>query len=294
MHAFILSLFLIIQSLNIGNAYGALQGENVSIVPVVQAQELQYRKVPKFISPVIEATSAIVIDRESGKVLYGKDIEKKLSIASITKLITALVVRDKAKLEDVVTVSGNAESVDGARVGLVKGEKITVRDLLKALLIHSGNDAAYALAEHIGNGDVKKFVGYMNERAEKDGLKNTHFQNPMGFDDEGNYSTAFDLTLLADTVLSDTILKEIVNTKWVDIEAISGEKHHITTTDKILGGFLGIQGVKTGTTDQAGTSLVSYATKDGREIIGVLLQSPDRFREMKVMIDWCYRAWEKI
>ena len=292
MHAFILTLFLVIQSLQIGGAYDALRGDVVTSVPIAQAQEFHFRKIPKLIAPVIESTSALAMDRTSGKILYGKDIDKKLSIASITKLMTALVVIEKVNLSDVVVISSDAEGVDGARAGLVQGEEIKVSELLKAMLIPSGNDAAYALAEFVGGGNVGTFVGYMNERAVREGLLNTHFQNPMGFDNEDNYSTAFDLGLLASKILEDQLLKNIVDMSSAEVEAVSGQNHVVNSTNKILGGFLEIKGIKTGTTDQAGTSLVSYATKDGREIIGVLLQSPDRFREMKVMIDWCYRAWE--
>lgn len=293
MHTFLLSLFFTLQALNIGNAYSAFQTSEIPAVPVAQVQTSELRKLPQYIAPVIEATSALAMDRKSGKILYGKDTDKKLSIASITKLMTALVVREKANLDDVVTVSEDAASVDGTRVGLVQGEKITVKDLLLTMLIHSGNDAAYALAEFVGDGNVSSFIDLMNDRAKLEGLTNTHFQNPMGFDNEDNYSTAFDLAVLADRVLSDELLRGIVDMPSADIVAVSGQKHHVDTTNKILGGFLEIKGIKTGTTDQAGTSLVSYATKDNREIIGVLLQSPNRFNEMKVMLDWCYRAWEE-
>src|SRR3972149_5914046 len=166
-------------------------------VPRIQTEAMKtIRKDPVHIAPVIHADAAITVDRETGKVLFSYDAYKKLPIASITKMMTALIVREYANLNDVVTVSGDASRVEGSEIKLVEGEKITVNDLLKGLLMKSGNDAAWALAEYVGKGSIEEFTKLMNARARKENLMNTHFANPIGFDNINNYSTAYELSLL--------------------------------------------------------------------------------------------------
>ena len=149
------------------------------------------------VSPLTDAESEIIVDFDSGKILYEKNSNKKMQIASITKLMTAIIALEEGNLDEVITISEKAALTEGSKVWLLSGEKITLRNLLYAVMIHSGNDAAYAIAEHLGEGDTKIFVDKMNQKALDLGLLSTHYDNPIGFDSKQNYSTAYDLSLLA-------------------------------------------------------------------------------------------------
>jgi len=249
------------------------------------------RKRPDLIAPIINAQASIAIDKKTQKILYNHNAYKRLPIASLTKIMTALVVREHATLDEVVIISKEAALTEGSKMKLLPGEKITVKDLLKGMLINSGNDAAVALAEYVGEGHQNKFIKLMNNKTQDLNLIHTHFANPMGFDDRENYSTGYELLLIIQEALKDPFIKKTINTEELELESISGQKHTLKSTNKILGGYLNITGGKTGTTDQAGASLIAISNKDDREIIGIVLNSPNRFSEMKVLLDWCYRAY---
>src|SRR4030042_6721410 len=149
------------------------------------------------VSPVVDGESGIIVDFESGKILYEKNSNKRMQIASITKLMTAIIALEEGNLDEIITISEEAAAQEGSKIWLLSGEQITLRNLLYAVLVHSGNDAAYAIAEHLGNGDVKIFVEKMNQKARDLGLLSTHYENPIGFDAKENYSTAYDLSIIA-------------------------------------------------------------------------------------------------
>jgi D-alanyl-D-alanine carboxypeptidase len=243
------------------------------------------------IMPVIEADAAIIVDFESGSVIFEKNSSEKLQIASITKLMTAIVALEKGNIDDTVSVSTEAALTEGSKVWLYGGEQITLRNLLYAVLIHSGNDAAVAVAEHVA-GDVDSFVSMMNEKADKLGLMSTKFQNPIGFDNINNYSTVHDLALLARYAYRKPFIQNAVKNKTMTISSVSGElTHDLESTNKLLGSFLNVLGLKTGHTSAAGLCFVSIIDNgSGNKIITVVLNSPARFEETKKMASWAFRS----
>jgi len=237
-------------------------------------------------APVIAADSAFIIDLASGKVLFEQNADKPRPIASLTKLMTAIVARDSFGLDDIVTVSAHAAAQPPAKIWLRQGEHMTVEQLLHAALIASGNDAATALAEHFPGG-IESFVAAMNAKAKTLGLRHTHFANPIGFDDAENYSSARDISLLAQRVLRDPVLRGIVETAKENLESADGIAHAFHSTNHLFGSYLDIRGLKTGTTPAAGQCLAAIARGDqGNDVLAIVLDSPSRFNETKIMLEW--------
>ncbi len=246
------------------------------------------------IAPIVEATSAIVVDLDTGMVLFEKNPYEKLPFASITKLMTAIVVMEENEMDEVVTVSGNSAQTGGSRIWLLSGETIRLKDLLYAILIHSGNDAAIALAEHNAE-SVDGFVEKMNAKAQMLGLYDTSFSNPIGFDDEKNYSTVHDLALLGRYAFRKDFVRHAVGIQNMEVSSVNGRhKHELKNTNKLLGkDYFNVKGLKTGSTDLAGLCFVSVAENDnGNRVMTIVLNSPDRFRETKILIDWTFRAFK--
>jgi D-alanyl-D-alanine carboxypeptidase (penicillin-binding protein 5/6) len=240
----------------------------------------------------VEAKSAIAMDAETGAIAYEKNIQEKMPIASLTKLMTALVVLDKVDLESQVIISRNAVAAEGNKGNLKVDEKITVRNLLYLLLVNSSNDAAVALAEHIA-GSEDKFTGIMNKKAKALNLMNTQFANPTGLDEDGNYSTAYDLAKLAKHILDKPLLLEIIRIQSSDVFSVDGINiHHLSNTNKLLGKLPGINiiGGKTGFTNQAGECLILAASRpeNNQRVVFVILGSDDRFGEMEELVEWIW------
>lgn len=243
--------------------------------------------------PDIQAKAALIMDYDTGLILYEKNIHEALPMASLTKIMTAILILEDHDLWEVVTVESDFSGVLGVRIWLKQYEKITVGDLLKGLLIRSAGDAAIALAEH-HSGTVEDFVKVMNERAKELNLVHTNFVNPIGLDADGHYSSAYDLAILSKYALHLPAFREIVKLDEATISSVDGRfRHSFDSTNYLLNSYLDIQGVKTGTTDGAGQSLINLARNDrGHEVIAVLLNSPQRFQENKSMIDWAFRSYE--
>lgn len=246
----------------------------------------------KNIGPVIKARSAIAVDLKTGFPLYEKNIYERLPIASLTKLMTAIIVLEENKLTDVVTVSRQASVTQGSKIWLAAGEKMTIQNLLYAALIPSANDAAYALAE-FNSGDVDKFVAKMNKKALELGLYDTHFTNPIGLDEGRNYSSAYDLTLLGRYAFHKDFIKKAGVLRETEISSTDGKlKHKMKTTNDLLKSYLKVLGLKTGTTDKAGQCLIAVIENSkGQEILTVVLDSPDRYQETKILADWIFRTF---
>jgi serine-type D-Ala-D-Ala carboxypeptidase (penicillin-binding protein 5/6) len=185
-----------------------------------------------------------------------------------------------------VTIKPEDTEISGedSQMGIVPGERISVGDLLKGLLIPSGDDAALALARYT-DGSVESFVTRMNKRASSLGLMNTHFVNPSGLDEAGHNSTASDLSQLAKLLVSDPVLKDIVGTRYTTVTSANGHVYALYNTNTLLGQD-GITGIKTGHTNEAGDCLISLETINGHEIITTLLGSSDRFGETESLINW--------
>lgn len=250
-------------------------------------------KNPEFLSPIIKAKSTLSMDLKTGVILYEENSHDRLAIASLTKLMTAIIIIEENNLEEIATVSKNAAQTTGSIMFLVNGETISIKDLLYGLIINSANDSAITLAEH-NTGSVDEFVKKMNKKALALGLLNTHFSNPIGLDNANNYSSAYDLAKLSQYVYQKKIIKEIAVTKNTKVYSSDGKyTHKLESTNDLLGvDFMKFKGLKTGTTDQAGLCIISIAeNENGNEILNILLHSPDRFRESKILADWIFRAY---
>lgn len=251
------------------------------------------QKKPEAIAPFLSAKSYFSIDLKTQTPLLEKNIFERRPIASISKLVTAMIILERHSFDEVVTVSKQATNQTGTKIWLIPGEKITVRNLMKALLIHSANDAAVALAEH-DSGNEAAFTRKMNEKAQALGLLDTHFTNATGLDEEGNYSTAFDIIHFSREALTYPFIRETVATKEGILTSVDGKiKHKLDATNELLGNkYFHVIGLKTGRTTGAGPSFVSLATDGkGHEILSVVLDSPDRFQETKVLLDWLFRSY---
>jgi D-alanyl-D-alanine carboxypeptidase (penicillin-binding protein 5/6) len=213
----------------------------------------------------------------NGRTLWSHKPDLKLPMASITKIMTALIVLENTKPDDIVTISQTAAKETGGRLGLKAGEKVYVKDLISAALIHSANDACRALADH---------VELMNRHAKKLGLANTHFQNSSGHDHEKHYSTANDIAFLTIICLNNPIISKMVSTVSMKIKTVNGKRTFLLKNkNEIIGRYEGAQGVKTGFTSRAGKCLVAYAKRDNTDVLLVLLNSPKRWLIAVEMMD---------
>jgi serine-type D-Ala-D-Ala carboxypeptidase (penicillin-binding protein 5/6) len=237
----------------------------------------------------VSAESVIAIHLDTGKILYEKNSDQQRSIASITKLMTALIIAEEETPHSIVEVSNNAANIEGSSIFLNAGEQITVKDLFYGMMIASGNDAAVALAEY-NAGSVDQFVRKMNQKAERLGLKNTHYSNPMGFDNSLNYSSARDVAMVSMYAIQNEFLLEPTNLVAYETESASGITHEYISTNKLLDqniGGLQVEGLKTGTTPEAGQCLVTIATnEDDEQIMTVILSSTNRFADTENLLNW--------
>jgi D-alanyl-D-alanine carboxypeptidase len=240
---------------------------------------------PAVTQPVLGATAAILVNLQNGRVVYGKDPHVRLAPASLTKVVTALVVRDHYPLDEMVTVDGAVNTIRGEKLGLKPGMQLTVRDLLYGLLLLSGNDAAAALAAHDPLG-VADFVVKMNDKARLLGAMDSTFTNPHGLDDPGHLSSVWDMALFARRLLADPVLADIVATKTYPVPWPDGAQRVIQNHNKMLWRYEGTVGVKTGFTNQAGKCLIAAAETDAGTALTVVLHSPDHYRETTSLFDY--------
>lgn len=241
----------------------------------------------------IESKIALIYDRASGNILYEKNGNKQTPMASTTKIMTAIVVLENANLTDVVTIDSKAAGTGGSRLGLKKNDKITVNDLLYGLMLRSGNDAAVALANYVG-GSIDGFADMMNNKARELGLVNSHFIVPHGLDNDGHYTTAYELAKMADYALKIDKFKEIVSTKSTTI-SINGYPKAINNTNQLLGSIEGVYGVKTGFTNGAGRCLVSACKRNDLDIITVIIGADttnQRTADTIKLINYTYNNFE--
>ena len=217
----------------------------------------------------LDSRIALIYDRASGRILYERNGNKQTPMASTTKIMTAIVVLENANLKDIVKIDSKAAGIGGSRLGLSKNDKITVNDLLYGLMLRSGNDAAVALAYYVG-GSIEGFAKMMNKKAKEMGLVNTHFIVPHGLDNNGHYTTAYELAKMADYALKNNKFKEIVSSQNAIIH-INGSAKNINNTNKLLGSVSGVYGVKTGFTNGAGRCLVTSCKRNDLDIITVVI-----------------------
>ncbi|MBE3582411.1 MAG: D-alanyl-D-alanine carboxypeptidase [Thermoanaerobacteraceae bacterium] len=246
--------------------------------------------------PQIEATSAVLMDALTGQVLWSKNPHERLPQASTTKITTAIVALERGKLTDLVRASKKAAEVGEASIYLEEGETLTLEELIYALLLRSANDAAVAIAEHIG-GTEEEFVNLMNAKAREIGAENTHYANPHGLSAPGHYSSAYDLALIARYALQNPKFREIVATKEAVIPWPGKPWDRLlVNNNQLLWGYYeypGADGVKTGYTREAGQVLVASATREGRQLIAVVMHSPNRYREASLLLDYGFEHFTR-
>lgn len=273
--------------------FGALELPSLPVELVAQP-----RLRENLTNPGLQVGAALLIDRDSGEILFSKRPETPVPIASTTKLMTALLTRQALELDTVITVTREQTLLIGSDIQLRPDEKLTVKALLSGLLIQSGNDAAAALADAVaGNKDT--FVARMNTEAQKLGMANTVYADPAGLDDTGR-STAFDLSIIARIALRDPVLAGIMQTAEMTITSTDGLiRHDLKNSNRLVGEFkyLGATGLKTGYTPDAGHCLVGSAARDGHELIAVVLHTDaDTITasaiEARKLLDWGWRNTE--
>lgn len=238
----------------------------------------------------VSATGVVVLDANSGVFMYKRNADESLSPASTTKIMTALVSLDSYKLDDVVTVHTVAN--DGQAMGLFSGEQMTVENLLYGALVYSGNDAAYALAEHY-HGGVSAFVAAMNKKAKELHLMHSSFTNPVGYDDPNHKMTAEDLAQLARAALHSEEIAKIVAIPEITVSDVTHTYFYpLSNVNELLGKIPGVAGIKTGWTEEAGENLVTLIERGGHRVIIVVLHSVDRFGDTKKLIDWVFNSYQ--
>ena len=276
----LLSLFLIF--------FPIIKSTNPFQKPKVKAAFVSEPSMPvsKNISPKeITASGIFITDLDTGVVLFEKNANTRLEPASLTKIMTALVAMDYFDEDTVLSVI-NGQNANGNTVDLKKGDKLIASDILFALLVPSGNDAAVTLAENYPGG-YQAFISRMNSKVTEMGLQNTHFSNVSGVESQNHYTSAYDITMLAKAALSRSQFSSIVSTQKITIKSLKGNIYPLETTNLLLG-IPGIFGVKTGWTPGAGECLVILVEKDNHPVIISLLGSKDRFGEAKILFEWVY------
>lgn len=245
--------------------------------------------------PSINSRAAIVYDRISGSILFEKNKNEKRKMASTTKIMTAIIVLENANLDDIVTVSSKAAGTGGSRLGLHTNDKISVRDLLYGLMLCSGNDAAVALAQHIG-GDLSGFASLMNNKCAFLGLTSTHFVTPHGLDNDEHYTTAYELAVITNYALKNETFCKYVATKNYTV-SINGHSKNLSNTNELLGNLDGVYGVKTGFTNGANRCLVTSVKRGNMDLICIVLGADTkkhRTQDSVKLIEYAYKTFEMV
>ncbi|QPW47078.1 serine-type D-Ala-D-Ala carboxypeptidase DacF [Bacillus thuringiensis] len=270
-----------------------LSGTSVSFA---QSEKTKQEKTEKTAPKLAEqASSAIVIEQDTGKVLFDKNPNEKLPPASMTKIMTMLLIMEqvekgKLKLNDKVRASEHAASMGGSQIFLEPGEEMTVNEMLKGIAIASGNDASVAVAEHIA-GSEEGFVNMMNKKAKDLGLKNTHFQNPTGLPAKDHYSTANDMAIMARELMKYPLIRKYTG-KYEDyLREDTDKKFWLVNTNKLVRFYPGVDGVKTGFTTEAKYCLTASAEKNGMRVISVVMGAPtskERNNQVTKLLDYAF------
>lgn len=267
---------------------------SLALLPLLAALALGWAATAEASSPPpVAARAVLVANGKTGEILYERNADERVPMASITKLMTALVTLERARPADVVTVGGRAPSIGESSIHLQLGEELAVRDLLAAALIQSANDAAYALASHVGEGSVMRFVRLMNDEADELGLDDTRYVRPDGLDTPGHYSSAEDSFLLARRAMQEPLVRRLVRKR----NARLADGRSVHTWNDLLGTFPGLIGVKTGHTDLAGWSQVAAARRGGTTIYAVILGSPTRARrngDLAKLLEWGFDQYGRV
>jgi len=266
----------------------------VNLYPPPPSPSTEYPVSDGTPTPSLTAESIVVQDVHGKSLLYQKNPDTVLFPASTTKIMTALVALDYYALDDILVVQ-NEDRAIGSTMKLVKGESISVENLLYGLLVDSGNDAALALADNYQNG-YTGFVKAMNNKASELHLDHTVYKNPSGVESYGHVTTARDLAVLASIAVQNPVINRVMQTREITLTDLTGKiSHSMVNTNELLGEIDGLKGLKTGWTEHAGECLVSYVERAGRGVIIVVLNSTDRFGETTKLIDWVFNhhSWQQ-
>lgn len=288
-----LSLIVLLSIIIINSNYvvaNTTDNEDINVYEIIQTCS---RDVENDIE--INSKIAVVYDRNTGRVIWGKDENKRSAMASTTKIMTAIVALENGNLNDVVKVSSKSAWTGGSSLNLKTNDEAKLEDLLYGLMMKSGNDAAVAIAEHIG-GSVEGFAQMMNNKATEIGLKDTHFVTPHGLDDPDHYTTAKELAIISDYSMKNNKFAKIVSTKNYTIN-INGRTRDIKNTNELLGVLEGVTGVKTGFTSNAGRCLVTCVNRNGWEIIVVVLRADTkkiRTADSVKLIEYTYKNYSLV
>lgn len=249
---------------------------------------------------VPNAKSAILIEASTGKVLYEKNIDEKYAPASMTKMMSLLLIMENIdnrnlRMDEVIKVSKNAASMGGSQIFLQENEEMTVEDLLKGITIGSANDATVALAERIG-GTESAFVELMNKKAKELGLKNTNFKNPTGLDEANHYSSSRDMSIIARELVKHSKILEFSSIYETYLRTDTDNKFWLVNTNKLVRFYPGVDGLKTGYTEEAGYCLTATINKDNMRLISVVMGEPTssiRNSEVSALLDYGYNLYQK-
>jgi len=241
---------------------------------------------------VAPAHGILLKELNSGRVLYEHDAGKRMSPASLTKIMSALVILERGQLDDFVTISPNAARAHKTHLRMKSGQVFRLEDLLKAMLIMSANDACLAAVEHVG-GDEAQFVAIMNTKAATLGLADTHFNDACGFDNPDHYSTAEDLAALSVIALDQPIFRQLVREERAIITPVNGHHAYVLhNTNRLLGRIPGVEGIKTGFTSKAGRCLIAKVSQNGSDLLLVILNSKRRWNTATNLITYGLQAAE--
>lgn len=277
-----------------------LPGLNIYQSPKIHLSALQLTNLPapapypenmgRQVFPRVTAEGIVILDLPSEVILYEKNSRQKFPPASTTKIITSLVALEQYQPNQILTVK--TVITEGRVMGLVSGERISAENLIYGALIHSGNDAAYALAENYPGG-IPAFVDKMNQKITTLGLKDTHFTNPVGFEDPNHYTTAFDLAQISRIALNNEEVRKIIGTKIISVADENYTLFHtLENVNLLLGKIPGVSGVKTGYTPEAGEVLSTVVKRKEHEVLIILLKSNDRFGETESLINWVFNNFD--
>ena len=288
-------LFLVVHMVEGTDTKGLLESIESGLVQIInavndtKASDKSSEREYKGAYLEIQAEAAIAVEADSGKILFSKNKNEKMFPASLTKLMTALILAEEMDKQDVLTYSQRAKQQDANKLDFPEGSSVTAENAMQGMLVFSANDFAYMIGENI-SGSSDRFVKLMNNKASKLSLKNTHFVNACGLHDDDHYTTASDLSILAREIYKNKWIMNIIGMESAHIKATDGKGMIVYNTNALLGKS-GCIGGKTGYTTQAGKCLVAYYKKDNRVIISIVLNAPDDTvlsDDMRKIIDWSF------
>ena len=262
------------------------------ILTIITLRVISFK--PENACAVQAASSEIVIERDTGEILHERSIDARVSIASLTKIITAITAIENYPLDKEIVITKQMTGFEGSSIYLKEGEILSLEELLYGLMLRSGNDAATAIATGVG-GDIKRFAEMMNETAKKAGAENSNFVNPHGLEESNHYSTARDLALITAYALKNPVFSNIVSTRSVKIrDTVGGEDRLLINKNKILKTLDGADGVKTGYTKVSGRCLVSSATRNGIQLICVVINCGPMYERSAELINKCFEKYKLV